>query len=146
MLLPASRRWWTPILQGLTALLATSGLVMAGWLSVGILPVTPVLAQMIGATTAAPSSESLFEFAVRQGGAFVILFVVLFYYRRDYRDLTDYKTLRDQVLVELVKENVKASADMANALRENNVVVHQAKNVLKDYVAPPSRRMGDLPT
>lgn len=122
---------------------AAGSLVVAGWLSVGIRPVTPVIAQALGLPTN-PPTETLFEFAIRQGGAFAILALVLFFYRRDWRDLTDYKGSRDTVLTGLVAEHTKAMTEMAAALRENNVVIHQAKNVLAAQVGP-ARRLGDVP-
>ena len=124
------------------AVAAGAGLTFAGWLSVGIRPLGPVFAQALG-TALPPSSESILEFAARQGGALVVLVIVLFYYRRDYRDLTAYRQARDEMLVMLVQESTKANTEMSNALRENNVVVHQAKNVLndvlRDYVTPQRR-------
>ena len=122
---------------------ASAGLIFAGWLSLGVYPVVPVLAQAIGVSTMTPASESLMEFALRQGGAFAVLIIVLFYYRRDYRDLTAYKDNRDNQMVEMVREQTKANSEMAAALRENNIIVHQAKNVLRDYVPLPTRRMED---
>lgn len=123
---------------------SASALLLAGWLSVGMRPLTPILAQIITAQPGPPGSESIPEFALRQGGAFAILALVLFYYRRDWRDLTDYKGQRETILMDLIKENSKSSADMAAALRENNIVVHQAKNILASYVGP-AQRAGDVP-
>lgn len=124
---------------------ASFSLIFAGWLSVGIRPISPIFAQVFGGDTVplTPNHESIFEFAVRQGGAFAILLIVLFYYRRDYRDLVAFRTERDQILVDLVKESTKANTEMANALRENNVVVHQAKNVMATYLPTQTRRIGD---
>lgn len=125
------------------AVLASGCLVFAGWISVGFRPTTPLLAQMIGATPAMPSVESFPEFAIRQGGAFAILALVLFFYRRDWRELTDYKSQRETTLITTIKEHTIAMSEMAAALRENNIVVHQTKNVLASVEAV--RRSGGLP-
>jgi hypothetical protein len=124
--------------DAVTASVSTIGVTMAGWLSVGVAPVYPVLAQMVTGTP--QSAESMLEFAIRQGGAIAVLMLVLFYYRRDYRELVSYKTERDRLLFELVKESTKANVEMAAAIRENNVIVHQAKNLLAQQ---SGRREGD---
>jgi hypothetical protein len=141
---------WTRVFlsDALQASIAACALTFAGWLSLGIAPVTPILMQIVGVQQAAyPPSETILEFAVRQGGAFAILLIVLFYYRRDYRDLVNYKNGRDQALMELIRENTKASTDMANAMRENNIIVHAAKNIMRDIAdqtpMPPTRRRDD---
>jgi hypothetical protein len=110
------------------ASMATAGVTVAGWLSVGIAPVYPMLAQVVTGTP--QGSESMVEFAIRQGGAIVVLMIVLFYYRRDYRELVSYKAERDRLMIELVKESTAANVEMASAIRENNVIVHQAKNLM----------------
>lgn len=111
------------------SLTAATGLILAGWMSLGIKPVTPVFAQVLNPT--APSAESLPEFAIRQGGAFAILALVLFYYRRDYRDLTTHKSAREEMLVALITEHTKAQADMAATIRANNETI----TALRDFMA-----------
>jgi len=115
------------------ASVASVALMFAGWLSVGIRPVTPILAQIVGIPVS-PSAESIVDFALRQGGAFAILVIVLYFYRKDYRDLNDYRKGRDELLVGLVRDQTKAQTEMAAALRENNIIVHQAKNVLREHL------------
>lgn len=122
-------------------------LVFAGWLSVGIQPIVPMIQYLWllaqGVQTAPVPTESILEFAMRQGGAFAILLIVLWFYRRDYRDLVAFRTERDKLLVELVENSTKSNAEMAAALRENNIVVHRAKNVMQEYL--PLRRDDDRP-
>ena len=123
------------------ASVAASGLVFAGWLSVGIEPVGPMFAQLIGSSV--PSGETFFEFAIRQGGAFAVLLIVLFYYRRDYRDLTAFRSERDAQLVAMVKEATQSNAAMADALRENTTVVQRANYLIAEHL--PTRRLDDKP-
>lgn len=134
--------------DALRAIVSAGALVMAGWLSVGIRPVTPMLQRLVDPIIAQqmplPPQETIPDFFARESGAFALLGLVLFYYRRDWRDLSDYKGQRETVLMELIRENTKAATEMSAALRENNVVVHQAKNVLATYVGP-AQRAGDSP-
>lgn len=101
---------------------ASSGLICAAWLSVGIRPVGPVFAlmfaQMTGGATV-PGSEGIMEFAIRQGGAFAILALVLFYYRRDYRALTAFQQEQINRLLEAMSTTAKVNAEVTAALREN---------------------------
>jgi hypothetical protein len=85
-----------------------------------------------------PAQSKALEWAMDKGGAYVVILLILFFYRRDWARLES--QLRDQlsVLTELVIGATKAQADTAAALRENNVVVHQAKRVLETLV--PERR------
>lgn len=117
------------------------GFILAGWIAVGVKPVVPVFAQAFGNEPRSLSSESLMEFAIRQGGAFAVLVLVLYFYRRDYRDLNDYRKDRDAILVQIVTDSTKAQTEMAAALAQNNIVVHQTKNVIRDLL--PHRRIDD---
>lgn len=93
----------------------------------------------VGSPSFPPVSDSLVEWAIKQGGALLVLLVVLFFYRRDYHGVTDFWKEQNKIVTELVIASTKAQADMTNALRENNMIVHQAKNVLQQMV-PPERR------
>lgn len=86
-------------------------------------------------------TEPILEYAIRQGGTLLVLIVVLFFYRRDYRALTDYWRDQNKLMLALVEGNTKAQTDTAAALREQSVVVHQAKNVMRQYL--PRRRDGE---
>ncbi len=81
-----------------------------------------------------PSAQaqlSLAQWAIQQGGAFVIVLGVLFFYRRDYKILTD-------TLVSLVIKNTEAQTAHTAALAENTRVVHSAKEFMRRYTAEPS--------
>ena len=101
--------------------------VLAGALSAG-----PTLYAQGVPTALFPATDSLTEFALRQGGALAILLVVLFYYRRDYRDLVDYRSERDKILVTIIQDSSRAKTEMADAMRENNRIVQA---VFQDHVA-----------
>ncbi len=127
-------------MDAVRAFAAASGFVFAGWLSLGVAPVTPVLAQAIGVPTATSPSESLPEFAVRQGGAFAILALVLFYYRRDYRELTADKQADRAKLVDLVAAHATTMTEMSSALRENNQVIREMRVLMiRSGVVPDNR-------
>lgn len=83
------------------------------------------------------------QWAIQQGGAYVVILVILFFYRRDWTRLES--QLRDQlaVLTQLVVGATKAQAETAAALTQNTVVVHQAKRVMETYL--PLRREGERP-
>lgn len=122
---------------------AASGMLFAGWVSLGIKPVTPVFAQIVGSPSSVPSvgSESILEFAVRQGGAFAILALVLFYYRRDYRDLTADRTTDKAILVNLISEQTKVMSEMTSAMRETNVVVRETKEFMAQHQIVERRKL-----
>lgn len=87
--------------------------------------------------------ETMVEWAIKQGGALVVLVIVLYFYRRDYHVVTDFWKDQNRQLTELVISSTKAQTDTANALRENNIIVHQAKNVMAKYL---TREDDILPT
>ena len=112
------------------AFLATVALATAGYVSTTSVIVYAQASEPLG------SISPMAEFAVRQGGALLVLLVVLFFYRRDYRYLSDYREQQFQVLVDLVGKNTQAFTDTASALRETATVVHQAKLVIRDRLPP----------
>lgn len=121
-------------------MLAISG---AGWVSATPRIITNrviAVAQVAGAQlrqgesvgVGAMPQEPMMEWALRQGGALAVLLVVLFFYRRDYRDLAQFWRDQHKVMADLVATNTKANTEMMTALRENTIVVHATKNVLAD--------------
>lgn len=135
-------RIWLDMSQ---ALVASGSLLVASWLSVGLGPISPMFAQILGQPPGAPTPDTFIDFAARNGAAGAILALVLFFYRRDWRELTDYKGQRETSLTLTVAENVKALTEMSAALRENTIVVHQAKNILASHIGPATRA-GDRPS
>lgn len=108
--------------------LATTALTVSGYLAAQA-PLLPV---------ADSSVSPLIEYGIRQGGFVIVLFVVLFFYRRDWSKLSMSQEAVNAILLDLVKDNTKAQTDTANALAQNTVVVHQAKSVMQKYL--PERR------
>lgn len=120
------------------AALATVALGVAGYLSTQS---AIAFAQVFSEPPAPANLPALIKFAVEQGGALAVLLVVLFFYRRDYRYLSEYRENQFREMLDLVKQNTAAQTDTAAAIRENAVVVHQAKNVIQQHL--PSRRSED---
>jgi hypothetical protein len=85
---------------------------------------------------AVPSTDPspIIQWAIQQGGAFVVVLVILFFYRRDWKTATEYWQAQNAITTNLVTESTKANTDVAAALRENTTVVHQAKNVMQRYL------------
>lgn len=81
------------------------------------------------------------QWAVREGGAFVVILVILFFYRRDWKTATEFWKEQNVLTTQLVAAATKAQTETAAALRENTTVVHQAKHVMQKYL--PSRRDED---
>jgi hypothetical protein len=77
------------------------------------------------------------QWAIREGGAFAVILVILFFYRRDWKTATEFWRDQHAVTTQALRDSTKAQADMASALRENTQVVHHAKSVMQEYL--PSR-------
>ncbi len=89
----------------------------------------------------AQAQYSLLQWAIDRGGRDVILIVVLFFYRRDWQALVGDTKEQLAVLTTLVINATRAQTETADALRENNVVVHQARRVMETYLPDiPMRR------
>lgn len=73
---------------------------------------------------------SLIQWGLREGGAFAVILVILFFYRRDWKTAVEFWRDQHAITTKLVQDNTVAQTETAAALRENTVVVHQAKNVL----------------
>lgn len=81
------------------------------------------------------------QWAVREGGAFVVILVILFFYRRDWKTATEFWRDQHVITTQLVVAATKAQTETAAALRENTTVVHQTKHVMQKYL--PHRRDGE---
>lgn len=91
--------------------------------------------------TSTMDEARLFQVAVQQGGLLLVLVIVLFFYRRDYLYLTSFWKDQNTIVTNLVAENTKATTEMATAMRENTVVVQQAKTVMATHL--PRKRAED---
>lgn len=94
-----------------------------------------------GAEVGAADQVSIAQWAVREGGAFVVILVILFFYRRDWKTATEFWREQNVLTTNLVIAATKAQTETAAALRENTTVVHQAKHVMQRYL--PTRRDED---
>lgn len=81
------------------------------------------------------------QWAIREGGAYVVILVILFFYRRDWKTATDFWKDQHKITTDLAKECSKAMTDQTAALRENTIVTHGLKNLLQ-YQGPQERRGG----
>lgn len=86
-------------------------------------------------------TDTLLEWAIKQGGALAVLLVVLFFYRRDYRGVTDFWRDQNKITADLLIASTKAQTEMANAIMQNNQVISQAKHVMQYYL--PQQRDSD---
>lgn len=117
-------------------------------LSVRWVGVTLAAAQQIlpnqGDVTPMPTQEqaTLLQWAFQQGGAFVVVLCVLFFYRRDFlkkdADNRANQQLTADTLIPLCKDAIRAQTECAAALRENTVVTHGVKRVFERQF--PERR------
>lgn len=87
----------------------------------------PLFAQFIGT-----SDESTLRWAIQQGGAFAVILVVLFFYRRDWKNVSEFWKQHSAEMNDLVTQATKAQTEMASALRENTQVTHSLKTVIND--------------
>lgn len=85
-----------------------------------------------------PTNASLVQWAVREGGAFVVILVILFFYRRDWQTATEYWKAQNVITTQLCIKATEAQTDCAAALRENALVTHQVKRVFERQF--PERR------
>src|SRR4051812_34706 len=65
-----------------------------------------VLAQVV--TAGSVPEQTMAQWAIEKGGAFAVILIILFFYRRDYVQLTDFWRAQSQVMKDLVEENTKA--------------------------------------
>ena len=82
-----------------------------------------------------------FALALREGGAYLVIVLLLHFYRRDLKTAGEYWKDQNAITTQLAKESTKANTEMAAALAQNTVVVHAAKNVMQQYL--PKRRDED---
>lgn len=141
----------TSIIQAMSdlarSLMGTVGLLFAGWVSIGDWDAHTFFAQAIPVVDAIPPSwQSAFEFVLRQGGAIaVVLLVVLWVVRRDYRSQVDDLKEQKVLLVGLIKESVssnqelKASVDKSNDVSERMITSLEGVKDAVNRLAPDRR-------
>lgn len=113
-------------------------------------PVPQLMAITLAQTPAQPITDpqggpmnpgeqfSIIQWAVKEGGAFGVILVILFFYRRDWKTAVDFWRDQHSITTDLVVQATRAQTETSAALRENTVVVHSVKNVLARHL--PERR------
>lgn len=81
------------------------------------------------------------QWAIQQGGAYVVILVVLFFYRRDWQVVVQSQKEQLTVLTALIVENTKAQTMTAAAVAQSNVVSHKMTRVMEAIA--PFRRDSD---
>lgn len=124
---------------------ALSGAAIA--LAVMMIDKTIVASQLQPATTIraqaaeAADPETLGKLIAREGSAYTVIVVILFFYRRDWKTAVEFWKDQHALTMELVKDATKAQVDTASALRESTIVTHQLKRVVEGNF--PLRRGDD---
>lgn len=95
-----------------------------------------------GGNSVDPSQVGIIQWAQKEGPAYVVILVILFFYRRDWKTAVDFWQSQHAVTTKLVVDCTQSQTETSAALRENTVVVHQAKAVMQRYL--PQMRDGDL--
>lgn len=108
---------------------------------VGYLNFDTVLAQTMTTGASAAVPEDFWRWAIQQGGAFVVVLIILFFYRRDWKTAVDFWKDQHAVTTGLIEKVTSANVEMTAALRENTVVTHSLKRAM-EYTFPP-RRAGE---
>lgn len=95
-----------------------------------------------------PEEMNFWKQILREGGAYTVLLVVLFFYRQDWkmlhacdRDLVETTKQQYDLTAGMLIKSTEAQTKVAAALAENTVVVHRVKSVLRAYL--PQRRAED---
>jgi len=73
----------------------------------------------------------LVNLGLREGPAAVVVLVILFFYRRDYKQVVDFWQEQTKTTVALVKESTQQHAEASAALKENSVVMHGLKRAIE---------------
>lgn len=71
-----------------------------------------------------------------KGGAFAVILVILFFYRRDWKTAVDFWQDQHKTTTELVQQATKAQAENSAALRENSLVLQRLADKLAMSIPP----------
>ena len=100
---------------------------------------TWILAQ----TTVDPVSSTALEKSLEKGGFFALVLILLYFYRRDTKWATEF--WKDPAVhhADVIEKNAIQGESVANAIRENTVVMHQAKNIMARQLRESNNRDDD---
>jgi len=73
----------------------------------------------------------LVNFGLREGPAALVVLIILFFYRRDYKQVVDFWQEQTKTTVALVKESTQQHAEASAALKENSIVMHGLKRAIE---------------
>lgn len=92
--------------------------------------ILPAYAQ--GATGIVPlvTNDPISEYLTK-GGAFAVIFVLLFFYRRDWQTAVEFWKDQHRTTTELIQQAARAQADNSAAVRENSLLIQQLTFSLK---------------
>lgn len=72
---------------------------------------------------------TILQWGIREGGAFAVILIILFFYRRDWKAATEFWKDQHTVTTQALIEVTKAQTDTAAALRENTQALRQLRGV-----------------
>ena len=107
---------------------------------VGALTGSWVLAQTV-ATDTSPFIEKI----AREGGFFALVLILLYFYRRDTKWATEFWKEQAARNADMIEANAKQNENVANAIRESTVVMHQAKSIMARQLRAANHREEDTP-
>ena len=98
------------------------------------------------AQTTIPTDPSpLVEKVAREGGFFALVLILLFFYRRDTKWATEFWKEQAMRNADMIEKNAEQNQNVANAIRESNVVMHATKNIMARSLRSGTHRDEDTP-
>ncbi len=79
------------------------------------------------------ATDPVAEYLTR-GGAFAVILIILFFYRKDWIRLVDQRQGQMEILTNLVQQATKAQGDNSAALRENSAVIARLTDKLEPRI------------
>lgn len=106
------------------------GWVFAGVLMAYLLSVIPAFAQGTSGIVPLVTNDPISEYLTK-GGSFAVIFILLFFYRRDWRTAVDFWKDQHKTTTELVQQATKAQTDNSAAIRENSMLIARLSDKIK---------------
>lgn len=73
----------------------------------------------------------LIQWGIREGGTILVVLVLLYFYRKDWMTSSEYWKSQNAITTDLVTNSVRATSDLAAAIRENTTVTHGLKRIVE---------------
>jgi hypothetical protein len=93
------------------------------------------------ATTDPLTVSPIIDRAIKDGGLFLLVVGLLFFYRRDTLWATEFWKGKADEYAKIINDNTASNRDVSNAVAQSTMVMHQTKRVLENLA--PSRRTED---